>query len=69
MAKGKKAERSSLKHPRRNPPVVVGQQSLLFSRKWPVVTPEMLSATLNVIWEFACPRMLKKHRAAFYISV
>lgn len=67
--KGKeKRLRSSLKKTRRNSPVLVGQYCFLLYRKQPIVMPEILSVTLDVIWEFACPRTVKKHRA-FSIAV
>lgn len=48
--------------------VLVGQYSFLLYRKWPRVMPDMASVTLDVIWVFACPRMVKKHRP-FSVSV
>lgn len=42
--------------------VLVGQHRFLLYRKWLRVMPEMPSVTLDIIWVFACPRTVKKHR-------
>lgn len=52
----------------RNPPGLVGQHGFFRYSKRPVAVPEMLSVTLDVTWEIACPRTAKKHRA-FSISI
>lgn len=57
--KGKeKRLREAHSKPRRDPPVLVGQHSFLLFRKWPVVMPEMLSVTPDVIQEFTRPRIV-----------
>lgn len=65
--RGKRLRRS-LKKLTVNYLVLVGQHSFLLYRKWPRVMPEMPSVTLDVIWEFVCPRTVKNHRL-FSVSV
>lgn len=58
-----KAKRSSLKKPQKKPFCWWASRASYSTESSPVVMPEMLSVTLDVVWEFACPRTVQKHRA------
>lgn len=58
-----KAKRSSLKKPQKKPFCWWASRASYSTKSSPVVMPEMLSVTLDVVWESACPRTVQKHRA------